>query len=178
MPDLPESGRRAENTVDSYYRFSTLIFVWLRLYSYWGFINFISSKFFILLESLPEEDASGGINIFNPFKLTEVCYNFYNFVLLTTWDMQCEHNSLTACLQTCYKMWDFFVYSMHATTHVTHKNAQVVTGLQTSCYKAVHKLSTSCVRTACSQLLEQVWNKLSTTCNKLDGIIRLVTRLF
>ena len=33
-----------------------------------------------------------------------------------------------------------------------HKT-QVVTGLQTSCYKSVHKLSTSCVRTACSQLL-------------------------
>jgi hypothetical protein len=33
------------------------------------------------------------------------------------------------------------------------KNAQVVTGLQTSCYRSVHKLSTSCVRTACSQLL-------------------------
>ena len=25
---------------------------------------------------------------------------------------------------------------------------------------------------------QQVWNKLLTTCNKLDGIIRLVTRLF
>jgi hypothetical protein len=35
----------------------------------------------------------------------------------------------------------------------TRKNAQVVTGLQTSCYKYVHKLSTSCLRTACSQLL-------------------------
>jgi hypothetical protein len=35
----------------------------------------------------------------------------------------------------------------------TRKNTQVVTGLQTSCYKSVHKLSTSCVRTACSQLL-------------------------
>jgi hypothetical protein len=35
----------------------------------------------------------------------------------------------------------------------THKNAQVVTGLQTSCYKSVHKLSKNCVRTACSQLL-------------------------
>ena len=33
------------------------------------------------------------------------------------------------------------------------KNAQVGTGLQTSCYKSVHKLSTSCVRIACSQLL-------------------------
>jgi hypothetical protein len=37
--------------------------------------------------------------------------------------------------------------------HYTRKNAQVVTGLQTSCYKFVHKLSTSCVRTACSLLL-------------------------
>jgi hypothetical protein len=35
----------------------------------------------------------------------------------------------------------------------TRKNAQVVAGLQTNCYKSVHKLSTSCVRTACSQLL-------------------------
>jgi hypothetical protein len=61
----------------------------------------------------------------------------------------------------------------------TRKNAQeVVTGLQTSCYKSVHKLSTSCVRTACSQLLQHVWNKLLITCSKLDGIIRLVTRLF
>jgi hypothetical protein len=42
------------------------------------------------------------------------------------------------------KLCDFYVY--------TRKNAQVVTGLQTSCYKSVHKLSTSCVRTACSQL--------------------------
>jgi hypothetical protein len=25
---------------------------------------------------------------------------------------------------------------------------------------------------------QQIWNKLLTTCNKLDGIIRLVTRLF
>ena len=60
----------------------------------------------------------------------------------------------------------------------TRKNAQeVVTGLQTSFYKSVHKLSTSYVPTACSQLLQQVWNKLLTTCSKLDGIIRLVTRL-
>jgi hypothetical protein len=41
-------------------------------------------------------------------------------------------------------------------THVkTHKLLYV--GLQTSCYKSVHKLSTSRVRTACSQLLEQAW---------------------
>ena len=31
----------------------------------------------------------------------------------------------------------------------TRKNAQVVTSLQTSCNKSAHKLSTSCVRTAC-----------------------------
>ena len=38
------------------------------------------------------------------------------------------------------------------TLHI-RKNAQVVTSLQTNCYKSVHKLSTSCLRTACSQLL-------------------------
>ena len=32
----------------------------------------------------------------------------------------------------------------------TRKNAQVVTSLQTSCSKSVHRLSTGCVRTACS----------------------------
>ena len=32
----------------------------------------------------------------------------------------------------------------------TRKNAQVVTSLQTSCNKSVHKLLTSCVHTACS----------------------------
>ena len=44
------------------------------------------------------------------------------------------------------------------------KNTQVVTSLQTSCNKSVHKLSTSCVRTACSLFvvtsLEQVVNNL------------------
>jgi hypothetical protein len=36
-------------------------------------------------------------------------------------------------------------------THkLLHVCKQVVTCLQTSCYKSVHKLSTSCVRTACS----------------------------
>ena len=39
-------------------------------------------------------------------------------------------------------------YVMYA--EYTSKNAQVVTSLQTSCNKSVHKLSTSCVRTACS----------------------------
>ena len=61
----------------------------------------------------------------------------------------------------------------------TCKNAQVVTGLPTSCYKSVHKLSTSCVPAACSHVvLQQVWYKLLTVCNKLVDIIRLAARLF
>ena len=38
----------------------------------------------------------------------------------------------------------------HNVNTYTRKNAQVVTSLQTSCNKSVYKLSTSCVRTACS----------------------------
>ena len=60
-------------------------------------------------------------------------------------------------------------------THVkTHKLLQVVKQVVTN---MSNKLSTSCVRTACSQLLQQIWIKLLTTCNKLDGIIGLDTRL-
>ena len=43
----------------------------------------------------------------------------------------------------------------------TRKNAHVVPDLQASCNKAVVKPISGCVRTACSQLLCQVWNKLS-----------------
>jgi hypothetical protein len=62
------------------------------------------------------------------------------------------------------------------TTHVkTHKLLQVckqvVTSLFTSCQQVVFALLVP-------GLLEQVWNKLLTICNKLDGIIRLVRRLF
>jgi hypothetical protein len=46
-----------------------------------------------------------------------------------------------------------FWQAVSQSSYYTRKNAQVVTGLQTSCYKSVHKLSTSCLRTACSQLL-------------------------
>ena len=53
----------------------------------------------------------------------------------------------------------------------TREHSQVVTHLQTSYIKRVHKLLTPCVRTVCPKLLEQV-------CNKLDETIRLVTRLF
>ena len=42
------------------------------------------------------------------------------------------------------------VHILLCTINYTCKNTQVVTSLQTSCNKSVHKLSTSCVRTACS----------------------------
>ena len=77
----------------------------------------------------------------------------------------------------------------------THKNAQVVTSLPTSCYKSVHKFSTTQIKisqlvaslqTSRQQVVfarlvtscQQVWNKLLTTCNNLVDIVRLVTRLF
>ena len=55
---------------------------------------------------------------------------------------------------------------------------------RTSCNKPAnksgHKLLTCCLRnTVCAKLLEQVYNKLLTTWNKLDETIRLVvTSLF
>ena len=53
----------------------------------------------------------------------------------------------------------FFVVSLsiirlRRTLLYTRKNAQVVASLQTSCNKAVHKLSTSYVRTGCSVFVE------------------------
>ena len=50
---------------------------------------------------------------------------------------------------TIRKLW-VFVFRVSNELEHTRKNAQVVTSLQTSCNKSVHKLSTSCVRTACS----------------------------
>ena len=41
-------------------------------------------------------------------KLVTSCQQVWNN-LLTTWYKQCEHMLLTACLQTCYKLWDFYV---------------------------------------------------------------------
>ncbi len=43
------------------------------------------------------------------------------------------------------------------------------------CSQVVSKLCSHCL---CPCLLQQFFNKLSTTCNKLDGIIRLAARLF
>ena len=57
-----------------------------------------------------------------------------------------------------------FNYSLRSIELYTRKNAQVVTSLQTSCYKSAHKLSTSCACTACSQFvvtsLKQAVNNL------------------
>ena len=53
----------------------------------------------------------------------------------------------------------------------TRKNAQVVTSLQTSCNKSVHKLSTTLL---VPDLLQQVRNKLLTTCNKLMAVSDLL----
>ena len=52
-----------------------------------------------------------------------------------------SHNLYQVCKQAVNKL------CLHG---YTRKNAQVVTSLQTRCNKSVHKLSTSCVRTACS----------------------------
>ena len=62
--------------------------------------------------------------------------------------------------------------------HYRRKNAQVVTGLQTSCQESVPKLSASCVRTACSHVVATSLEQAANICNKLDGIIRLGARLF
>ena len=60
----------------------------------------------------------------------------------------------------------------HVKTHkLLQVCKQVVTSQFTSCPQVVFALLVP-------SLLQQDWNKLLTACNKLDGIIRLVTRLF
>ena len=60
--------------------------------------------------------------------------------LLTTCNKPCEHNLLTACLQTCYKLWDFYVCRgpiigrlKHSFQVYTRKDPQLVTNMQTVC---------------------------------------------
>ena len=67
----------------------------------------------------------------------------------------------------------FLLFLCAPSTHVkTHK---FVTGLQTSCYTSVHKLSTSCARTACSQFvvtsLKQAVNNLRPTLGAKVAVI-------
>ena len=61
----------------------------------------------------------------------------------------------------------------------TRKNAQVGTSLQTSCNKSVHKLSTSCFRTACSLFVVTLSDLLQGCSNKSDTVMynKNVTRL-
>ena len=73
---------------------------------------------------------------------------------------------VTSCQQVVQKCWQLATSSAKTTCSWRLVDAQVVTGLQTSCYKSVDNLSTSCVPTACSQLFQQVCNKLLTTCNE------------
>jgi hypothetical protein len=85
---------------------------------------------------------------------------------------------VNSLFQTCYNTWEQAVRRQlvdglltnllqdvrFLRVYYTRKNAQVVTSLQTSCYKSVHKLSTSYVRTACSKFvvtsLKQAVNNL------------------
>ena len=59
-------------------------------------------------------------------------------------------------------------------THVKTCNLLQVCKRAVTCNKSVHKLSTSCVRTACSKFIVTGLKQV----DKLDGIIRLVTRFF
>ena len=71
-------------------------------------------------------------------------------IVIIALDLLCTHVKTHKLLQTC---------------------KQVVTSLFTSCSQDVFALLVP-------NLLEQVWNKLLTNCNKLGGTIRPVTRLF
>ena len=66
----------------------------------------------------------------------------------------------------------FILTSTHVKTHkLLQTYKQVVASLFTSCSQDVFALLVP-------NLLEQVWNKLLTNCNKLDGTIISLTRLF
>ena len=60
----------------------------------------------------------------------------------------------------------------------TRKNAQVATDLQTSGASLFTSCSQDVFALLVPNLLEQVWNKLLTNCNMLDGTVRPVTSLF
>ena len=81
----------------------------------------------------------------------------------TTCNKSVELNNLVASCQQArnkHKLRDFYV----CTTHKLLKSA--------------NKLSQICLQLVFALLVPSCWNKLLTTCNKLDGIIKLVTRLF
>ena len=115
-------------------------------------------------------------------KLLTTCSKLVDIVRLVTrlFQLGCYNHAITMLLQLCVvKLATFFILLYHDCIRVvrrtcnnyTCKNAQVVTSQFTSCPQVVFALLVP-------SLLQQDWNKLLTTRNKLDGIIRLVTRLF
>jgi hypothetical protein len=92
--------------------------------------------------------------------------------LFQTWDKQCEHNLLTACWQTCYKMWDFYACSWKLAKVRRFEQRPFVEKSKFCLYfpsthvkisNLVASLPTSCLRTACPKLstsLEQTVNNL------------------
>jgi hypothetical protein len=108
--------------------------------------------------------------------LHRTCWNNLATNLISTRLLQVVNSLFQTCWQlgtssantTCWRLvgrlatrCEIFVCSVG----YTRKKAQVVTDLQTSCNKVVIKPISGCVRTACSQLLWQVWNKLLSSCN-------------
>jgi hypothetical protein len=70
----------------------------------------------------------------------------------TSWEQAVRTHPVDKLLeQHCYKSAAGLLQLVRFLRVYTRTNAQVVTGLQTSCYKSVHKLSTSCFCTACCQ---------------------------
>ncbi len=84
----------------------------------------------------------------------------------------CDSLLSTKSQTVAWTQWHEGITTTRVKTHkLLHVCKQFVTNLFTSCQQVVFALLVS-------MLLQQVWNKLSTTCNKLDGIIRLAARLF
>jgi hypothetical protein len=75
-------------------------------------------------------------------------------LVTTTGNKQCEHNLSTTYEQICNNLFAYY----------TRKNAQVVTGLQTRCYKicsqAVYKLCSHCLFLVVVTSLGQAVNNL------------------
>jgi hypothetical protein len=92
----------------------------------------------------------------NAIKLVTSYEQLVPDLLQQTGNKQCEHNLLTACEQTCNNLFADLLQAVRfyaCSSLFSRKNAEVVTSLQTNCYKSVYDLSRRCVRTACSQLL-------------------------
>jgi hypothetical protein len=84
------------------------------------------------------------------YKLLTTC----SLLVTTTWDKQCEHNLLTACWQTCYKMWDFYVCTYVKISHL----------VQVWCHQVCYKLLT-----ACTKLVDNLGQTVRT--RLVDGVL-------